>query len=193
MMTLNEKYMRGQKPDFDILAYNLDGFWIAGGSIRRWFTGEKQNSDIDIFCNSDNVVDNLCVKLNLTTDINNERYITFKNSPIQIIINPKFVSMEECINHFDFTICQFAWDGQRIIATQDAIISTLRHHLAVNEIQPGFEVDSLRRAFKYANAGYQPCMGTIRDMAISLQREEIDINKQVEISPGGKMRIPKWD
>jgi len=43
---LDKQVMLDQRPDIKLIS----GCWLAGGCIRRWFTGEKQDSDINIFC-----------------------------------------------------------------------------------------------------------------------------------------------
>lgn len=188
IITLEERHMRGVKPDVRL----VPGTWVAGGAVRRWFTGEKQENDIDIFCSNlseyDGVADEFIKVNDLTERIRNERMVMFKNSPIQLLLQPRFTTSRETIEHFDFTLCQFAWIGGEIIATLEGVLSTLRNHLAVAKIQSGFEIDSLRRAFKYAKQGYQPCIGTVRDLATALNNAATaDIEKFKTISPD------RWD
>jgi hypothetical protein len=177
--------MQGAQPSVTL----PEGCWVAGGAIRRWFTGETQESDIDVFCESPEA-EELIAKENRLSGVqrlkHGEQSTNFKGSPIQIIHNPRFVSPEDTIAHFDFALCQFFWDGSRIGATIEAILSTTRKRLAVAKIQGGYEIDSLRRAFKYARAGYWPCVGTIRELAKALNGAQ-DVSKFNEISP------TRWD
>jgi hypothetical protein len=190
---LNPEDMLGKLPP-DILIPNKR-FVLAGGSVRRWFSGEKEDSDFDYFMIGDQKTEEFVPAYYEKTYENlvNVTY-HYKDKTIQII-KLKYTSIEDLFNHFDFCHCCFAYDGSTIYATEDAIISTLRKHLKVNKILKGFELDSLRRAFKYQKAGYTPCLGTIRDLALSFsQLTETDINKIISISPsGGKRKIIRLD
>jgi hypothetical protein len=52
LVEINPDFMIGEKPKYELksLPSGYGGsVFIAGGSVRRWFTGEKQNSDVDLF------------------------------------------------------------------------------------------------------------------------------------------------
>lgn len=188
---LNKKFALGKPPDINISTSS--GFFICGGSVRRWFTGEKQNSDIDVFCDkyiNEESIKTFMKKNNLTVRTRTDRLIMFNKSNIQLILQPRFDIVEEAISNFDFTVCQFGTTRQfnGIITTPEAIILVLRKHLGINKIQPGYEIDSLRRSYKYYKQGYIPCIGTIRELAKALNNaNKEDIAKFNEISP------ERWD
>ncbi len=193
LIELEREQMLGNEPE----AVILDNSWVAGGAIRRWFVGDKQCSDIDMF-----FTDELQLQIyasgqmkdwNVLYDNNNA--ITYiKDKTVIQLIKKYYMDAESCINSFDYTICQFAYNGKKIYATTEAIITSLRKHLAVNNIQKGYELDSLRRAFKYFEQGYKPCMGTLRDLVSAFRAvTEDDMKKQVEMSPGGGIRHIRWD
>ena len=48
---INQSLTRGQKPLFEC----PEGFIIAGGAIRRWYSGEPQDGDIDLFCSDSEI------------------------------------------------------------------------------------------------------------------------------------------
>ena len=194
IIKLDENLMQGSKPDCKI----TEGIWIAGGAVRSWFVKEKA-MDIDIFTHSSDCFTAFKDENNLNDQncIHNEKNVetySIDNKRIQLI---KFYreNVKELLDSFDFTICQFAYDGGNIFTTPNAIVSTLRKHLAVNKIQEGFEMDSFRRAFKYQQKGYQPCIGTMRDIALALsQKEQKELEQQVQMSPGGGTRgFIRWD
>ncbi len=182
---LKESHMAGRKPEITL----IDGSWVAGGSVRRWFSGEKQDSDIDVFLADKDSLPRLVEVNGLVERVRyKDRVVMFKNSPVQVILEPQFGNMRECIDHFDFTICQFAWDGNEIISGVEAILSVMRKNLAIHSVQAGYEVDTLRRAFKYQRCGYRPCIGTIRDLVASIRSAtDEDAAKFNEISPD------RWD
>lgn len=187
---LDEKMMLGTRPKIE---FPLK-FWIAGGCVRRWFTGEPQCSDIDVFTDSNE--SRAAAELALFPDAkaahSTESANTYKGdkNPIQFI-KRYFESPEKTIDSFDFHISQFAYDGVKIIASVDGVVAALRKRLSVHEIQKGFELDSLRRAFKYAKAGYWPCIGTMRDMAEACAKAgDVAMREQaIQLSPGGG----RWD
>lgn len=196
LIQIPQEVMKGTKPVVQLVPDS----WIAGGSIRRWFTGEEQNSDIDIFIkNAEKKIENELITTNKLSKVVMEtaKNITFKkdNSTIQIIRMP-FTSIADCLDKFDFCLCQFALDTQGFIfSTVKAITTTLNKHLAVNKIQKGFEIDSLRRAFKYQQQGFFPCMGTLKELTTAIQSMSLqDINNQTILSPGGNPKLHfKWD
>lgn len=189
LIELSIEDMRGAKPPFE----PPPNCWVAGGAVRRWFTGDEKLSDVDIFGPADDIKD-FVDTCGFAKTFESKNAITFKKdgAAIQAILLP-FKNVEACLDSFDFTLCQFAWDGTRIYTTPKAIIGTLRRHLAVH-ILGEFAVDSLRRAFKYQEKGFKPCAGTIRDLALGLSgMSQTDIQNAVEISPKGGIRTVRYD
>lgn len=195
LIVLADKMMRGRPPKID-----MDGIselcFVAGGSVRRWFVGEKQTSDIDIFPlikeNEKEIVSTLELKELIWKNKNTDTYR--KDGVVYQIIHRYAKSEDILLDTFDFCHCQFAWDGKKVSATPNAIITALRKHLMVHKFQEGYEMDSLRRAFKYQRQGYTPCWGTLQDIAKQIGLlEDKDIEKQVELSPGGGIRTVRFD
>ena len=197
IITLDPKQMMGKKPSFDKASPNK--VWIAGGAIRGWFTGQEKLSDVDYFF-ADEQVFNFC-----TADLiesgyelvnkhpNADTYIKNDLAPIQCIKKRTYTSVQELFDSFDFTLCQFAWDGEKIYSTVEAVISTQRNHLGVHKLQ-GNIPDSLRRAFKYNRKGFYPCNGTLLALSNAMRTlTEEDIKNSIEISPNGGKRIIRID
>lgn len=184
--------MRGDKPPVEPLA----GCCIAGGAVRRWFTGDESLSDVDVFSADDESEEKFVASLvGFEVIATSNNATTMSNGKVLVqCIKLRFKTTAEMFDAFDFSICQFAWNMDGIWTTPKALIGTLRKHLSVHKIQPGFEMDSLRRAFKYQRKGFTPCLGALRDLATSLARlEPPEINAQVEISPQGGKRIIRYD
>lgn len=193
MIRINPFLYRGDKPNVIL----VENSWMGGGAVRRWFTGEKQDSDIDIFFTGEKPLNNFIEENKLINKIyETENAISFKknNQTIQLI---KYYSPtpQDCIEKFDYYHCQFvSFEDGFIEATQEAIICALTKKLMVNNIQVGYELDSLRRAFKYYKQGYEPCLGclkTIGESFVGIEQESL--NTQLEISPGGGNRILRFD
>lgn len=189
-LELEKNEMKGYLPELEI----PEGFVIAGGSIRRWFLGEKQESDFDYFRVDDKKDWELPIK-GLKETYSNRVQTTYKlkGKIIQAIKRP-YSSVNGLFRQFDFHHCQFAYTGDEIFTTKKAIISSTRKHLSLNTIIEDFELDTLRRAFKYQRQGFTPCEGTIADIAIKLKNSDSDFEKQKTMSPGGgKKSIIKFD
>jgi len=192
LIVMEETEMRGKKPD----CVNLtNGTFIAGGSIRRWFTGEPQKSDIDIF-GSESALVEFVKENNLGNPISeNKNATTYKLNGKAIQCIKHFSgSVDDTLDCFDYKHCQFAWDGETIYTTLEAVVCALRRSLMVHKIQEGFELDSLRRAFKYQKQGYEPCLGCLKLIADSFRDvDEQQLQNQFEISPGGGKRVLRFD
>lgn len=188
LIELKPEEMRGRKPNVKL----PEGTFYAGGCIRRWFTGEKQDSDFDIF----KLQDNIEIPENWTKVFSNKVQTTYKvGTQIVQVIEIVYEDIQDAFNKFDFHHCQFAYTGESIFTTKRAIISTLRKHLSFNAVNPGFELDTLRRAFKYQRQGFTPCEGTIFDLGMMFQNTtQEQLEETVQMSPGGGRRsIVRFD
>ena len=198
LIELEEANMLGPKLSKDIPDVSLFG-WIAGGAIRRWFNAKEDLSDVDVFFQADLAFVDYCEQLTKAgfTQVNSHaNAVTFNKGDllVQCIRLGFYPTVEKLLDSFDFTVCQFAWDGKKIYATPQSIMSVLRGHLGAHNINRDFAVDSLRRAFKYSRKGFQPCNGTIQKMANSLRGlTEEQVKKAIEVSPGGGLRTVRID
>lgn len=190
LIELQKEEMRGYFPDLPI----PDNFVVAGGSIRRWFIGEKQDSDFDYFRidgkeNYDLGIDELTESYSTVVQ---DTY-SLNGKSVQVI-KRSYESVSDLFSQFDFHHCQFAYNGKEIFTTKKAIISGMRKHLSFNSVVDGFELDTLRRAFRYCKQGFNPCSGTIRDIANMLRDSEADFEEQTKMSPkGGTKTIVRFD
>lgn len=186
---------KGKKP---ILSPVTDGAWIARGSIRKWFTGESiKYSDIDVFFRNEECMKNYIEMQKFSHKVgetkNSIDYLKdgVKCQMIKIFNETPF----EVVNRFDFKHCQFiCFEEGKIHATSDAIICALRQSLMIGSIRPGYELDTLRRAFKYHKQGYTPCIGTLKLLGESFKdiTQEV-LEEQLTISPGGGQRVVRFD
>lgn len=194
LVKIDKTQLLGAKPD---LPFPKDG-WIAGGAIRGWFSGTEKLVDIDIFFNSEEACNSYSIEVlkrkNLLNANPNAETYSWNGTRVQCIRRAWYPTKEDLLDSFDFTVCQFVWDGIDVYATPEAIVSVLRNHLGAHNINKEFAVDSLRRAFKYCKRGYHPCNGTIEKIALSLQNlTPEEIRNAVEISPNGGKRIIRID
>lgn len=161
---------------------SVSGPWIAGGAVRRTLEGRKLDSDWDFFFNTQQQLekfgDDLRVlggKLVKKND-KNEAWILPASVPedtegegkflpemkIQLIAFQYYESAEKVIDSFDFTICQFAYDGTSIYMGDFSLWDVSRKKLVPHKIT--YATASVRRLLKYANQGYTVCGGAISEL-----------------------------
>lgn len=190
LIKLEQETFIGQRP---IVSPTKD-VWIAGGAIRQWFNDGELMTDIDVFGKNQESLDNfISEKLWAAEKISEQNHLSsfsLNGQLVQVIKYDYYDSIHNLLDSFDFTVCQFAWDGKTVYSTEAAIVSVLRKHLRVHQITKELAADSLRRAFKYQRKGYIPCLGTLKDIALSFQNlTEEQIKEQITISPGGGTRF----
>jgi hypothetical protein len=81
---------------------------------------------------------------------------------IQIIgLGDGYASAAELLDSFDFTICQFAIDGDKVVFPPLALHDLNRKRLVINEVTYGLA--TMRRFIKYTKQGYFACGGVMTD------------------------------
>jgi hypothetical protein len=147
-----------------------NGPWLAGGAVRRTVLGEEPKSDFDFFFRDADQLKEFCagleqrgfIKVKETT-----HHIHYKGNiggsglprDIQAIRFAFYPDADAVIDSFDFTICQFAFDGKTLTAGDYALFDLGRKRLAVHKLT--FPVSSMRRMLKYTKQGFTACSGAI--------------------------------
>lgn len=161
--------------------------WIAGGFIRRWYNVIKQDSDIDLFFRDIAIYDAVCADLEKLSVLPPK--ISEFNKMYTVKVDDKWTIQVQCINHkyyanvselmdsFDFTICQFVFDGFNIYTSENAVLDCQRKRLVPHKITYG--VSSLRRIIKYTQQGYYMCGGAAADFLRQVGASEEKINSKV--------------
>lgn len=175
------------------------GFVYAGGSVRDSILN-RDIKDYDIFSVSgieaaEDLVDTIKEDKRYKILINAPNMLMFKFEDLiyQIILRD-YHSVEDLLNSFDFSVCQFATDGTTIWADSEALIDIFTDHLSVVNINPEFAISSLQRAFKYADYGFKPCNGTVVDIVKALRvPTEEQLQKNIDFYPSGTRRILHFD
>lgn len=173
---------------------------IAGGAVRDSLFGDEF-SDIDIFGLTKEDLD-LFVKLNLTKGHGyklvyfNDNLRTYRKGKIKVqIIYREYEKLTDIIDLFDFTVCQFMYDGEKVICNPSALLDVYHKRIVINHLEPLFVFDSLRRVQKYIKKGYTICNGGIKDIldkTRELTQEQYDEN--VEFYPNTEeYRIIRFD
>lgn len=154
------------------------GPWIAGGAVRRTINGEKLDSDFDFFFASEQQADQFETAmrgLGAGQTAKTEKATTFTlptempedgvylpEMKVQAIRFQYFADAEAVIDSFDFTLSQFAFDGEAIYVGPFSLWDVARKRIVIHKITYG--VSSVRRLLKYAAQGYTVCSGALAEL-----------------------------
>lgn len=165
-------YFEDQKPKI----------WIAGGAIRNYFMGiPPVKTDIDIFYSNKSFNEPeyytggqyaLTQFMNffqsregyeLIFSNDNAVKIRSKGITYDIIHGHEYSDPVDCIDSFDFTICQFAVDQERVYHGEHSFIDLAKRQLMINQID--FPLGTLRRTLRYTRKGFRICTGELHKIA----------------------------
>lgn len=164
----SETTLSGILDDLPILSAN--GPWLAGGALRRTIQGKEPDSDFDFFFKDANQLSSFEAELmekGLLKVKETEHHLQYsgrvgsseRSRDIQLIRFKFYQDAEEVVESFDFTICQFAFDGTDLITGDFSLWDLGRKRLAVHKIT--FPVSSMRRVLKYTRQGFTACNGCL--------------------------------
>ena len=99
---------------------DIDGPWLAGGSVRKHLQKEEQDADYDIYFKTEaqaeyliNIFDE---EYGVTTSSSWARNYKVDGVDVQLIIGDYYKDPLDCIAHMCFTVCQFIYDGKEFKA-----------------------------------------------------------------------------
>ena len=149
---------------------STDGPWLAGGSLRRTLLRQEPDSDFDFFFHDADQLAAFTAKLDelgMEKLRETEHHIHYRGRvgdsalpiDVQCIRFAFYASADAVIDSFDFTICQFAFDGMNLTAGPYSLWDLGRKRLAVHRVT--FPVSSMRRVLKYASQGFKACNGCL--------------------------------
>lgn len=181
-----------------VFNYN-DNTWIAGGAVRDSLIKDTI-SDIDIFGKSkealaefstNNKLDDRYDVVHDTADIKTYRNKTWK---IQLILKHNYNTIQDCLDDFDYTICQFAFMDNKVFCNPDSLVHLHNKQLIINKLRPDYTINSFRRLQKYIQRGYTICDGglkTLTEKMRELTPEQVKNN--FEYYADGKARVVRFD
>lgn len=169
--------------------------WVAGSSVRNCLYNEPYH-DIDIFDRtkealdtSDNLHDYACVYY--TDGIKSYKKDEIK---VQVIYN-LYEDIKTCLLSFDFTICQFAYNGLNVFYEENAVLHEMEKKLYLTPYGVSNELvaKTMRRLSKYISYGYslsneliEGLISKIREMSDDDVKEAIRILKLFDEENYGK-------
>jgi len=144
-----------------------NGPFLVGGSVRRLIIGQPQDSDFDVGFASFSQLDESTATLlgkgaKQTADTDFYRGFTFEiNGKARVIqfLKVAYGSAADVIDSFDFTICQTAYDSERLIFGDFTLYDLGRKRLAIHKVTHA--KSTVRRLLKYGKQGFTVCSGCI--------------------------------
>jgi len=178
----------------DIPELNLSGCFIAGGCIRDSVDG-KDFDDIDVFGNTLNLASFIQNNLSgIDPSYNTDELKTYYKDgvKIQVIDKESTQTIDSCLDSFDYTICQFAYDGENIFCNPESLLHLKEKRLVMHKIS--FPYDTLRRLQKYINKGYSICNGGLKEIGDAIRKmNQEDYDNQIQYYPDKSLRIVRFD
>lgn len=147
------------------------GPWLAGGALRRTLLNETiDDSDLDFFFadfDQATLFEDGLIARGAKTKYHNDKQTTWivpakDDAPpltVQVIMLRWYDSPDAVVDSFDFTLCQFAFDGVVLTCGEYALWDLGRKRLVPHNITYG--VASIRRIIKYTRQGFCICGGGI--------------------------------
>lgn len=176
------------------------GPWVAGGSVRRLVTRLPQDSDFDFFFRDQEQFDAFCEQMKPmgAKRVNESDFnITFRlpaaepkpveddvfegggpELKVQAIRIAFYPTLADCIASFDFSICQFGFDGERLLFGEWTLFDVANKRLVPGKLT--FGTSSLRRVIKYTRQGFTICGGGLADILEQVVANPEIIQREVE-------------
>jgi hypothetical protein len=180
-----------KSPELDAVAGLLelkpDGPWLVGGCVRRLISSREQDSDFDV-----GVVDLVqfeAAKAKLQAagfkeHFSNQFHTEYRGklegikTEVRIQLLAMFhPNLESLLDSFDFTICQFGYDGTMLVAGEYSLFDIARKRLALHKLTYG--ASTVRRLTKYMRQGFTACQGTIVSILEATAKDPATIHGEV--------------
>lgn len=176
-----DKVMGGLPP------VTTDGPWLAGGAIRHVLLGEVPDSDWDFFFKSADQAEEFhqaLVQRGFAKTNSNQHARTYfgtidgKRIKVQAITIAYYATLADCLDTFDFTICQLGWDGVALHTGEYTLWDLGRKRLSVHKVT--FATATVRRLLKYTKQGLTACNGTFRAVLEAVAKDPTVIHSETQ-------------
>ncbi len=166
---------------------SVSGPWLAGGALRRTLLQQEPESDFDFFFRDADQLNAFTAALDaagMEKVRETEHHVHYRGRigdsaipiDVQCIRFAFYADAQAVIDSFDFTICQFAFDGTDLTSGSYALWDLGRKRLATHRIT--FPVSSMRRVLKYARQGFKACDGCLATL-LRATAENPSLNMEV--------------
>ena len=174
------------------------GGWVAGGAARAVFMGEEIDgpSDVDFFAatyqQSHQMLSSLASytttngfqqAMSDTGTVNREaKVVSLYGEPsfkVQMVRSAYHEDLPALFRSIDFTICQFATDGHRVVYTERAE-QDLENNILNVEHEYRKVVTRPARLYKYLRRGFDPAPGLL-SWALDLNNQKTSVNDELTV------------
>ena len=160
-----------------------DGPWLAGGALRKTLLRQALDSDFDFFFASEAQFDAFVTDIKarggwlVSSNDHNQTFRMPAERPksvgpdeftgyepeftVQAITTKWYANITEVLDSFDFTLCQFGYDGTQLVCGDYSMWDLGRRRLVPHRISYG--TASLRRLLKYTKQGFTICGGGLSE------------------------------
>ena len=149
-----------------------EGVYLGGGALRRTLINQPLDSDFDFFFHNQGTLDSWEASLPKTMKLVRETQhhkeyrgtLVGSDTPVtlQAIRFSFYNGVWDVIDSFDYTITQFAFDGESLYTTPEALWDLGRRRLAIHKVT--YPVSTMRRMLKYSNQGFTACGGCMQTL-----------------------------
>lgn len=145
--------------------------WLGGGCLRDYFAGLPLKTDYDMFFPNEeeyNKAKKYFTDKNATVKWESENgcKVVYKDKTYDLV--KKFFSDPEAsIQAFDFTVCMFAIDTEKVYYGETTFIDLSKRQLMINKIT--YPASTLSRAFRYYQKGFRMCAGEMKKLFEAIQ------------------------
>lgn len=155
--------------------------WIAGGALRDFFSRTKCTSDIDVFFQSmDDLEDGMkSIEQTDATQIYDKENIVgylFHGRHVQFVKRRFFNSLAHAISSFDFTVCSAGIDHNGLVLVHKDFFEDLAaRRLVIHSMSS--PIGTYARLGKYTRKGFKADNATLLQIADAMRnipREELD-------------------
>lgn len=172
----NNNYLEFELSKFDVIfdipkfiKCNVNGPWLCGGFLRHKLLVDNKQSDIDYFFQNEDqlyYIQSLLEgmdNIQLASDTTNALTYKLDNKPssIQLIRKRFFYDISSVLEAFDYTICQFGYNGNNIV-TNFSILNDLHNMRLVHNEDVSVMKWNIERLYKFVLEGFKPDLDTLK-------------------------------
>ena len=168
------------------------GPWLAGGAARKLYFNQDWDTDLDFVFTSQEALDYWLKELaNCDVSLNGDKQhvveFNFRGRPIQLIRHKFFPTPQAALDDFDFTICQFLFDGIHFYHNSWSVTDTHEKRLRLaNGTRP---IEAIMRVAKYGAQGFKCGESTARELCRMVAKDpalaeaELVVKSNLELEP----------
>jgi hypothetical protein len=189
LQEIAERYDLTVHPLFELISHfgESDVYWIAGGAARAFMLNQPITTDVDFFFKTQEAFDAFVAKYGADESKRlaaTNHHITFKVQigetfyKVQAIKIAFYATVEECLDSFDFTICQLAAHKGKLYIGQYTMWDLARKRLALHKLTYG--AATVRRLLKYTRQDFTACQGCIVSLLRTVGDDPAVINSDIQ-------------